>query len=104
MASIEDPEILDQPRAISANYDAVRGRIVVLMSSGLELAFDPRAAEGLEHASATQLAHIEISPAGDGLHWPEVDADLFVPALLEGKFGSTAWMNRRNKSAERPGR
>jgi hypothetical protein len=23
-----------------------------------------------------------------GLHWPQLDADLYVPALIEGAFGS----------------
>jgi hypothetical protein len=51
-------------------------------------------AEGLEGASIEDLALIEISPSGLGLHWPRLDADLFVPALLEGVFGSQAWMAR----------
>jgi hypothetical protein len=27
-----------------------------------------------------------------GLHWPRIDADVYVPALLEGFFGSKRWM------------
>jgi len=26
------------------------------------------------------------------LHWPQLDADLYVPALIEGAFGSRRWM------------
>ncbi|WP_352509685.1 MULTISPECIES: DUF2442 domain-containing protein [unclassified Mesorhizobium] len=29
-----------------------------------------------------------ISPTGLGLHWPQLDADVDVPALLQGVFGS----------------
>jgi hypothetical protein len=32
-----------------------------------------------------QLHHIEISPFG--LHWPELDEDLFFRGLLEGDHG-----------------
>jgi hypothetical protein len=32
-----------------------------------------------------------VSPMGTGLHWPQLDADLSVQALLEGVFGSRAW-------------
>ena len=38
------------------------------------------------------LAIIEITPAGLGLHWPKLDADLYLPALLQGVFGSPRWM------------
>ena len=45
-------------------------------------------------ASSDDLADIEISPAGLGLHWPCHAADLYVPALLQGVFGSKRWMAR----------
>ena len=31
-------------------------------------------------------------PNGLGLHWPQLDADLYVPAPIEGAFGSRRWM------------
>jgi hypothetical protein len=31
-------------------------------------------------------------PHGLGLHWSQLDADLYVPALIEGTFGSRRWM------------
>jgi len=43
-------------------------------------------------ASAKQLAQIEISPSGQGLYFPLLDADLFLPALLEGHLGSKRWI------------
>jgi hypothetical protein len=49
-------------------------------------------AEGLADAKPADLAAIEITPAGLGLHWPRLDADLYLPALLEGVFGSPRWM------------
>ena len=78
--------------ATSARYDRRRGRIVVGLSTGLELAFPTRLAEGLAGATPGDLGEIEISPAGLGLHWPRLDADLYVPALLQGVFGSKRWM------------
>jgi hypothetical protein len=82
----------DKGFAVSASYDRGAGRIVVALSTGVEIAFSPRLAEGLAKASADDLADIEISPAGLGLHWPRLDADLYVPSLLEGVFGSKRWM------------
>ena len=42
--------------------------------------------------TAFKTEKIEISPNGLGLHWPQLDADLYVPALIEGAFGSRRWM------------
>jgi len=82
------------PHATAARYDRRVARIMVTLSNGLELAFPPHLAEGLADAKPADLAVIEISPTGLGLHWPALDADLYVPSLLEGVFGSPQWMAR----------
>ena len=78
--------------AVSARYDRRTARIVVNLNTGVQIAFPPRLAEGLAEASPHDLAEIEISPAGLGLHWPRLDADVYVPALLQGVFGPKRWM------------
>ena len=78
--------------AVSARYDRRTARIVVNLNTGVQVAFPPRLAEGLADASPADLADIEISPAGLGLHWPKLDADVYVPSLLQGVFGSKRWM------------
>jgi hypothetical protein len=81
-----------EPSATEAHYDKRRGRIVVSLSNGLELTFPPAIAEGLEKAKAHDLTDIEISPSGFGIHFPKLDAHLYLPALLRGVFGSKSWM------------
>ena len=83
------------PRAVSARYDNRVGRIVIHLSSRLDVTFSPRDAEGLEHATPAQLEPIEISPSGFGIHFPKLDADIYLPALLEGFLGSKRWMAGR---------
>jgi hypothetical protein len=51
-------------------------------------------AEELADTPRSKLAKIEISPNGLGLHWPQLDADLYVPALIEGAFGSRRRMQQ----------
>ena len=80
------------PHAIAARYDRRVSRIVVSLNTGLELAIPPHIVEGLNHARPAELAEIEISPTGLGLHFPTLDADLYIPSLLEGLFGSSHWM------------
>ena len=83
-----------EPRAASARYDHALGRIVVELTNGCTFAFPPRLAQGLENATEEQLAEVEILGAGYGLHWEALDADLSVPGLLAGLFGTKAYMAR----------
>jgi len=83
------------PRAVAAHFDRKTGRIVIHLSSKLIVSFSSADVEGLEHAQPSQLRAIEISPSGFGIHFPVVDADLYVPGLLEGFLGSRAWMAAR---------
>jgi len=83
------------PRAVSARYDRRTGRIVIQLSSRLIVSFAPEDAQGLENARPSQLNEIEISPSGFGLHFPALDADLYVAGLLEGFLGSKSWMASR---------
>jgi hypothetical protein len=83
------------PRAESAHYDAGRDRVIVRLTTGVEIGFAPRDAEGLQDASRDDLAEIEVEAFGLGIHFRRLDADLYVPALLEGVLGSQSWMAAR---------
>ena len=83
------------PVAVAARYDPLTGRVVIEIDSGLEIAFKPQHAQGLEAATPADLSEIEISPSGQGLYFPAIDADLYLPALLDGFLGSKAWMAAR---------
>ena len=106
MAELTDAEIdaasergrlarLNEPRAASARYDVRSDRVVVELTNGCTFAFPPRLAQGLEAATAEQLAMVEILGAGYGLHWDELDADLSIPGLLAGLLGTRAHMARQ---------
>lgn len=77
--------------ATAARYDRRVKRVMVTLGRGVELALVPSEIEGLEYATADELSEIEISPKGFGLHFPRLDADLYLPALLNGVIGSKAW-------------
>lgn len=94
------------PVAVTARYDRRVHRVVIGLSTGIEIAFSPRAAQGLESARTADLDVIEISPSGLGLHFPRLDADLYLPALLEGLLGTRRWtaaqLGRKGGSATSP--
>jgi Protein of unknown function (DUF2442) len=91
-AATRGKERLRGPQATGACYDAARDRIVVELSTGIEISFSPKQAQGLATARPDDLSEIEITPSGLGLHFPKIDADIYVPALLEGVLGSAKWM------------
>lgn len=84
------------PAVTSVKYDRRVARVVISLASGLELAFSPKHAQGLENAHPADLADAEITPSGLGIHFPHLDADLYLPALLEGFLGSKRWMASEN--------
>lgn len=80
------------PRAESAHYDRGRNRIVVRLNTGAEITLAPEDVEALQSASADELEAVEVQELGLGIRFPKLDADLYVPALLEGILGSKRWM------------
>jgi Protein of unknown function (DUF2442) len=83
---------LVEPRAIAVEYDSAAGLIRVDLRSGASFSFPPAIAQGLAGARAEDLAQVEITPMGDGLHWATLDADFSVAGLLAGVFGTKRWM------------
>jgi len=80
------------PRATAARYDAVTGRVMIDLANGCLFAFPARLVQDLAHASDAELARIDIGPHGLGLYWPDIDADVWLPALVSGVFGTRRWM------------
>ena len=80
------------PIATTARYDRSTDRVVIGLSGGVEVTFRPRHAQGLEHAKPPQLAKIEITSSGLGIHFPKLDTDIYLPALLEGLLGTRRWI------------
>lgn len=78
--------------ATAVRYDAATARLVVHLHTGIELAVPVRLMQGLRDADPADLAEIEITPGGLGLHWPRLDEDVYVPGLRTGVYGTKRWM------------
>ncbi len=87
------------PAAVSVRYDRRIARLVISLSSGMDISFSPKQAQGLETAKPDDLTGAQISPSGLGVYFPKLDADLYIPALLEGFLGSRRWMAAQNGRA-----
>jgi hypothetical protein len=84
----------NEPRALGAHFDPATGRVVVDLVNGCTYAFPARLVQDFQGASDDALAGVVVDGLGFNLHWPALDADLYVPALVAGIFGTRAWMKR----------
>jgi len=81
-----------EPRARTARYDPVSGRIELELVNGCTYGFPANLVQDLQGATARDLSVVEVDGLGFNLHWPSLDADLYVPALVSGIFGTRKWM------------
>lgn len=66
-----------------AEHDA----ICIQLDDERQIRFPIAANKRLAAGTAEQVANIEIICGGTGLHWPELDEDLSVLGVLEGRLG-----------------
>lgn len=85
------------PQATGAAYNPDTGLVCIRLSNGIVIGLPAAQTQGLVTASAKDLSAICISPSGYGIHFPELDVDLYLPALMEGIFGTKAWMAERGR-------
>ena len=83
-----------EPRAVSAYFDHERARVALELVNGCAYVFPVTLVQDLAGASADELAMIEVDGMGFNLHWPRLDVDLYVPALVAGIFGTRNWMTK----------
>jgi hypothetical protein len=105
MIKTTDNALDEYPIAIAATYQPESGLIEIHFSNETRFSFPAHFGQGLVGATPEALADIEITPSGTGLHWESLDADLYIPALLEGIFGSRQWMTalaRKGGAAKSP--
>jgi hypothetical protein len=81
--------------ATAVRYNRKAHRVIISLNTRVEVMFNPNDVQGLENATSSQLEEIEITPSGIGLHFPQLDADINVPNLLEGMMGSRKWIAAR---------
>ena len=62
--------------------------VCVRLEDGREMRFPISANRRLREATPPQREKIEIICNGTGLHWPDLDEDLSILGILEGRLGS----------------
>jgi hypothetical protein len=96
-AALEQAKLLPpRPAAISAEYDKRLDVVILHIDNGRRLVIPREEMQGLEDATDTQLAQIEIF-GGQDIAWPQLDVDHYLPYLLEGKYATERWKQERER-------
>lgn len=75
------------PHAREAHFERARREVKVLLSNGAALSVPVALIAGLKSASDQDLADVAVGPAGVGLRWHRLDADLSVTHLATLALG-----------------
>jgi hypothetical protein len=84
-----------EPRASAAYYDGATRRMTIDLVNGCSYSFPTDLVQDLHDAGDADLALVEVDGMGFNLHWPTLDVDLYVPALVSGIFGTRDWMSKQ---------
>jgi len=96
--------ILTLPRAVNVTVteDTLTADLEDGRTISVPIGWYPRLAYGTEE----ERLHFQISGAGYGIHWPELDEDIGVDGLLLGKRSTESsasferWLKRRRAARE----
>ena len=64
-----------------------RGWVIVRLADDREVRFPVSKSRRLREGTAAQVQNVELICNGSGLHWPDLDEDLSVEGIIEGRFG-----------------
>ena len=63
------------------------GLVCIRLADEREIRFPAAKNRRLRKGTPEQVAHVELICEGTGLHWPDLDEDLSVAGILDGRLG-----------------
>ncbi|WCM23217.1 DUF2442 domain-containing protein [Paraburkholderia bryophila] len=87
-----------RPAALGAKYKPHTKRLDITLTNGISLLVPVAFIEGLHNAAPADLREIEIFGLGSALVFPALDVVVSVHGLIDGVFGSKAWMRDIGRS------
>lgn len=84
------------PVVVSARYSRTHARLEIGFANGVFLAVPVALIQELQtldpRPSTAQLAEVEVWGGGQSVYFPRLDLSVWAPGLLQGVFGTRAWM------------
>jgi len=101
-AALERAKLLDSgPFAQSVEHIPALNLLIVGLSNQRRLVLPVEDVQGLGNATHEQMQHYELIGRGTGISFPELDVDMYVPALIEGVYGNRRWMAQLGRKGGR---
>jgi hypothetical protein len=89
------------PLAQTVEHIPALNLLIVGLSNQRRLVLPIEDVQGLGNATHEQIQNYELLGRGTGISFPELDVDLYVPALIEGVYGNRRWMAQLGKKGGR---
>jgi len=101
-AALERAKLHDrEPRALTVEHIPDLNLLIVGLSSQRRLVLPTEEVQGLDKATHQLIQKYKLIGRGTGISFPELDVDLYVPALIEGVYGNRRWMAQLGKKGGR---
>lgn len=85
-------EQISEPRACEVIYNQESRKIVIHFDNDCTFECPVSLLQGVSNLTDDQIAEVELTPAGWGITWSNADLDFGVNELVQGVFGTKAWM------------
>ena len=92
-AAFDRAKLLDhEPLAKTVEHIHGLNLLIIGLTNHRRLVLPLEDLQGLGKATHQQLQNFELLGRGTGISFPDLDVDLYVPALIEGLYGNRRWM------------
>lgn len=97
-AALERAKLHDHdPLAVTVEHIPGFKLLLVGLNNGRRLALPIEDLQGMGDATDEQVGNYEFLGHGTGIRFPDLDVDLYVPALIDGVYGNRRWMAQLGK-------
>jgi hypothetical protein len=85
-------EQIFEPKACEVIYNRESRKIVIHFDNDCTFECPVSLLQGVSNLTDDEIAKVELTPAGWGITWSKADLDFGVNELVQGVFGTKAWM------------
>ena len=101
-AALERAKLYEkEPLAKTVEHIPKLNLLIVGLTNGRRLVLPLEDVQGLRNATSGQMKNYELLGRGTGISFPDLDVDLYVPALIEGVYGNRRWMAQLGRKGGR---
>jgi len=83
------------PHGVEATYVPSIGRVLLLLSDGMELSLRTKDYSWMAKASPEELKLIELNASGLEIYFPKLDEGFWIPDLLEHLLGVRKFLKKK---------